>query len=78
MNEKLKQEIRDYIGAQKSDVFHDVAEHFYNFALEEVRKKINEHREWIDSGKCEFIEAFKVGARDSLKELANFIDNLTK
>lgn len=79
MNERLRQEIRDYIGAQKSDVFRDVAEHFYNLALEDTRvvvyKLIDEYLEVHDTGYG------MVNVNTVLEDLINvrdFIDNLTE
>jgi len=74
MDEKLNQEIRDYIGAQKSDVFRDVAEHFYNLALEDVRKEVENHKNLL---KCEGEYTNYAGRRlDEAKDVLTFVDNL--
>ena len=84
MNEKLKHIISEtwYNGSvtDTSDMDHvdyeNIAEHFYNLALEDVRKEVEEHKHLL---KCESEYTNYAGGRlDEAKDILDYIDNLTK
>ena len=78
MNEKLKQEVAFFkcIGDNDLRDLTRIAEHFYNLALEDVRKEVESNRNAV---KCLSTgSSFNEGKLVMAHDILFFINNLTK
>ena len=91
MNEKLKQEIDTWLkngnitdtcfGEYDDEDIEITAEHFYNLALEEVRKELKRveiETPVLTEGTAAYPAGRIVGRTEVREDILNFIDNLMK